>query len=253
METITESRAHGVLTLTLQNGVAHPLSLGMIRALHAAIDRAQTDDTRVIVVHGPGRIFSAGHDLKEIAAHRADPDRGAAYVTELFEACAAMMQALATSAKPSIAQVEGLATAAGLQLVAACDLAFLADTARVCLPGIRRGGFCTTPAVAVARKASRAALMELTLTGAEKPADWALRAGLATEVLPADSLAAHVAQTAATLAARFSAQSQAGLVATRAQIDQPLAEAYASATRAMIGHFMDPDLADPVLPQRAAE
>ena len=252
MTTITETRANGVLTLTLQNGVAHPLSLGMIRALDAAIARAQTDaETRVIVLHGPGRIFSAGHDLKEIAAHRADPDRGAAYIAELFEACATMMQALAGSAKPTIARVEGLATAAGLQLIASCDLAYLAEGARVCLPGIRRGGFCTTPAVAVARKASRAALMELVLTGAEKSADWALRAGLATEVLPADALEARVTQTAETLAGRFSPISQHGLAATRAQIDLPLAQAYATATQAMIGHFMDPALPDPALPRKA--
>lgn len=252
MTPITETSAEGVLTLTLQNGVAHPLSLGMIRALHDAIDRAQTDATRVIVIHGPGRIFCAGHDLKEIAAHRADADRGAAYVTALFEACAAMMQALATSRKPTIARVEGLATAAGLQLVASCDLAFLAETARVCLPGIRRGGFCTTPAVAVARKASRAALMDLLLSGAEKSADWALRAGLATEVLPEDALAGHVAQTARLLASRLSPISEDGLAATRAQIALPLDQAYATATAAMIGHFMDPALPDPVLPRRPA-
>lgn len=254
MSTISESRAGGILTLTLENGVAHPLSLGMIRALHRAIDGAQTDlETRVIVIHGPGRIFSAGHDLKEIAAHRADPDRGAAYVRDLFESCAAMMQALATSRKPSIAWVEGLATAAGLQLIAACDLAFLSDKARVCLPGVKRGGFCTTPAVGVGRKASRAALLELLLTGAEKPADWALRAGLATEVLPEAELAARVAEMAETLAGRFSAISENGLAATRQQVELPLDQAYALATEAMIGHFMDPALPDPVLARKAAE
>ncbi|WP_334193801.1 enoyl-CoA hydratase-related protein [Pararhodobacter sp.] len=253
MSTITESRAGGILTLTLENGVAHPLSLGMIRALHRAVEGAQSDpETRVIVVHGPGRIFSAGHDLKEIAAHRADPDRGAAYIRDLFESCAAMMQALAGSRKPTIARVEGLATAAGLQLIAACDLAFLSESARVCLPGVKRGGFCTTPAVGVARKASRAALMELLLTGAEKSADWALRAGLATEVLPDAALAAHVAEVAETLAGRFSPISENGLAATRQQLDLPLDQAYALATEAMIGHFMDPALRDPALPGKPA-
>ncbi|MCB1389823.1 MAG: enoyl-CoA hydratase/isomerase family protein [Rhodobacteraceae bacterium] len=252
-EMLAETRDEGVLTLTLGAGVAHPLSLGLIRALHAAIGTAQTDGTKVIVIHGPGRIFCAGHDLKEIAAHRADPDRGRAYVTALFEECAAMMQALATSRKPTVARVEGLATAAGLQLVASCDLAYFGRGARVCLPGIKRGGFCTTPAVAVARKASPAALMDLVLSGAEKPADWALAAGLATEVLSEADLAPRVAEVAATLAGRFSAISEDGLAATRAQRDLPLAEAYALATEAMIGHFMDPALPDPVLPRKAAE
>lgn len=253
MSTITESRAGGILTLTLENGVAHPLSLGMIRALHEAITGAQSDpETRVIVIHGPGHIFSAGHDLKEIAAHRADHDRGAAYIRDLFEDCAAMMQALAGSRKPTIARVEGLATAAGLQLIASCDLAFLSEHARVCLPGVKRGGFCTTPAVGVASKASRAALMELVLTGAEKPADWALRAGLATEVLPDADLAARVAEVAETLAGRFSPISENGLAATRQQLELPLDQAYALATEAMIGHFMDPALRDPVLPGKAA-
>ena len=254
MDPISISRAEGVLTLTLENGVAHPLSLGMIRALHSALAGAQDDpETRVILIHGPGRIFCAGHDLKEIAAHRADADDGRAYVTELFTECAALMQALAQSRKPTVARVEGLATAAGLQLVAACDMAFASDTARFCLPGIRRGGFCTTPSVAVARATHRKALMALALTGEEKSADWALQKGIVTEVLSEADLPARVAEITQTLASRFSAISEAGLAATRAQMALPLDQAYAIATEAMIGHFMDPALPDPPLGRKAAE
>ncbi|MCA2012447.1 enoyl-CoA hydratase/isomerase family protein [Cereibacter sphaeroides] len=254
MEPISITRAEGVLTLTLENGVAHPLSLGMIRALHEAVSAAQDDDeTRVILIHGPGRIFCAGHDLKEVAAHRADADGGRAYVTELFTECAAMMQAVATSHKPTVVRVEGLATAAGLQLIAACDLAFASDSARFCLPGIRRGGFCTTPSVAVARATHRKALMALALTGEEKNADWALSQGILTEVLPEAELPARVAEITQTLASRFSAISQAGLAATRAQMALPLNQAYAVATEAMIGHFMDPALPDPPMGKKAAE
>ena len=192
-----------MLTLTLGNGVAHPLSLGMIRALHQAInDAVANPDVRVIVIDGPGHIFCAGHDLKEIARHRADDDGGRAYLNTLFEACADLMQAIARCPKPTIAAVEGIATAAGLQLVAACDLAFAADTATFCLPGVRSGGFCTTPAVAVARSVGRKALMELLLSGEDRGADWALRVGLVNEVLPVAELASRVETFARTLATR---------------------------------------------------
>ena len=246
MEPVSPCLADGVLTLTLGGGPAHPLSRGMISALHRAVTAAQDDPAvRVLVIHGPGRIFCAGHDLKEIAAHRADPDGGAAYLTDLFDACAVLMQALVNSRKPTIAQVEGIATAAGLQLVAACDLAFAGPGARFCLPGIRRGGFCTSPAVAVGRRLGQGALMDLLLSGDEKPADWALRHGLVTAVVPDADLGAHVADRARTLAARFSPVAEAGLAATRAQLALPLADAYALASRAMVAAFLDPALPEP--------
>ena len=135
-----------VRVVTLGGGKAHVLSLDMIRALHAAIDAE--DDTTVIVLRAPGHIFCAGHDLKEIARHRADADDGRAYLEELFRACGAMMQAVTFSPRPVLAVVEGIATAGGLQLVAACDLAFATPSATFCLPGVVNGGFCTTPAVA---------------------------------------------------------------------------------------------------------
>src|SRR5699024_6848970 len=114
----------GVLTLTLGAGPAHPLSAGMIAELRAALARAETDDAvRVVIIHGPGKIFCAGHDLKEIARHRSDQDLGLAYIKRLFNDCGALMQAVTRSPKPTIAMVEGIATAGGLQLVAACDLA----------------------------------------------------------------------------------------------------------------------------------
>lgn len=236
-----QSRAEGVQTLTLDNGPAHPLNRALIGALHDAIRAAEADpETRVIVIHGPGRIFCAGHDLKEIARHWADPDQGLAYLTDLFEACAALMQALATCRCPTIAMVEGIATAAGLQLVAACDLAFASETARVCLPGVRNGGFCTTPAVAVSRCVTRKHLMELLLSGEDRSAVWALNAGLFNAVLPPDALAAHVQGFARTLASRNPGPIAAGKTCTLAHLNSPLAQAYAAATATMIGHFMDP-------------
>ena len=240
---LTQELDQGVLTLTLGAGPAHPLSLALIAALRAAYAGAESDPAvRVIVLHGPGRIFCAGHDLKEMARHRQDADQGLAYLTELFEACAALMLGIGRHRCPSIARVEGIATAAGLQLVAACDLAFATPEARFCLPGIRRGGFCTTPGVAVSRSLGRKALMDLMLSGDEKSADWALAAGLVNAVLPADGLAAHVTGLARTLARRYTPVSEAGRACTLAHLDLPLEAAYAEATRTMIGHFMDPAL-----------
>ncbi|MGA0925166.1 MAG: enoyl-CoA hydratase-related protein, partial [Lutimaribacter sp.] len=131
----------GVLTLTLGRAPAHPLSLALIEALHSALDAAaENPQARVMVLSGPGHIFCAGHDLKEIAAHRQDPDQGHAFLTQLFDACAQMMQRLASLPQPTIAMVDGIATAAGLQMAASCDLVFASDRASFCLPGVNNGG-----------------------------------------------------------------------------------------------------------------
>lgn len=242
MTALIDSRLEaGVLTLTLQNGVAHPLSLAMIEALHDAL-RAAADDpqTRVIVLHGPGRIFCAGHDLKEIAAHRSDPDRGKAYLTELFEKCSAMMQAITDAPQPVIAVVEGMATAGGLQLVAACDLAYATPAARFCLPGVNNGGFCTTPAVAVSRNLTRKQIMELALSGEAFGADWALQNGLINRILPDDQILDFTSEFARRLATRNSTALAQGKRTLYAHLHLPLDQAYAMATEIMIGHFMDP-------------
>lgn len=239
---VTASREAGVLTLTLGAGKAHPLSLAMIEALHAELKAAETDpEARVIVIHGPGHIFCAGHDLKEIARHRDDPDHGEAFLRSLFEACARMMQAVHDHPRPTIAMVEGIATAAGLQLVAACDLAFASHDATVCLPGVKNGGFCTTPAVAVSRAVGRKHLMQLALSGAPQSAKWALGAGLFNEVLDPEALGARVREFAQELATRNPTPIALGKQATYAHLDLPLAQAYDMATEVMIGHFMDPD------------
>ncbi|NVK97209.1 enoyl-CoA hydratase/isomerase family protein [Ruegeria pomeroyi] len=236
-----EVLSEGVLTLTLGRAPAHPLSRAMIAALHDALRRAMGDDhVHVLVIHGPGRIFCAGHDLKEIGRHRADPDEGRAFVTDLFEACSALMLDLAHCPKPTIALVEGIATAAGLQLMAACDLAYASPAARFCLPGVQNGGFCTTPAVAVSRVIGRRAVTEMALTGATYDADWALAAGLINRILPEAALATHVADLAGALAARNQAPLRRGLETLNRHLELPLEQAYALATPVMVEHFMDP-------------
>lgn len=240
-ELLTQSLTDGVLTLTLGNGRAHALSHGMINALRTAIMVADADsDTRVIVIEGPGHIFCAGHDLKEIASHRADPDHGRAYLAALFEDCSTMMQALTNCRKPTIAMVDGIATAAGLQLVAACDLAYASDRATFCLPGVNNGGFCTTPAVAVSRAIGRKHMMELLLSGETRDAAWGLRTGVVNEVLGQNALRDHTYAFARKLATRNPGPISDGKTCTIAHLDQDLATAYAMATETMIGHFMDP-------------
>lgn len=237
---LAEDVTAGVRTLTLLNGRAHPLSSPMIAAIHAALIRAADDaDTRVLVITAPGHIFCAGHDLKEIARHRVDPDHGRAFLTELFNDCAAMMLALARFPKPTIAMVDGIATAAGLQMVASCDLRFVSERASFCLPGVVNGGFCTTPAVGVSRAIARGAVMELALSGAALGADWALRTGLATRVLAPDALADATRAFAQTLATRNPGPIAAGKAALDAHLALSLEDAYALATPVMVGHFMD--------------
>lgn len=231
----------GVLTLRLAAGKAHPLSLAMIHALHDQIrDARESNAVNAIVVHGPGSIFCAGHDLKEIALHRNDDDQGLAYLTQLFQDCGTMMQDLTNCPKPSIAMVEGIATAGGLQLVAACDLAFATPQARFCLPGVNNGGFCTTPAVAVSRNLSRKHVMELALSGEAMGADWALSAGLINRILPADTIEAFTMDFARTLASRHQPAISSGKAMLYRHLELPLDQAYAEATEVMIGHFMDP-------------
>lgn len=230
----------GVLTLSLGNGVAHPLSLAMIHALHDLIDQAARDEAiRAIILHGPGHIFCAGHDLKEIAAHRNDPDQGEAYLTKLFTDCSAMMLDLSNCPKPSIALVEGIATAGGLQLVAACDLAYATPDASFCLPGVLNGGFCTTPAVAVSRNLSRKHMMELALSGTPMDAHWALATGLINRILPAKDIHAHTMEFARKIASYHPPAIASGKATLYEHLELPLKQAYARATKTMIAHFMD--------------
>ncbi|MYM55753.1 enoyl-CoA hydratase-related protein [Thalassovita mangrovi] len=227
--------------LRLGKAPAHPLSRAMIRDLHAHIRQAAADpQANVIVLEGPGHIFCAGHDLKEIARHRDDPDQGLDYLRALFTECGAMMLDLALCPKPTIAVVEGIATAGGLQLAASCDLIFASDRATFCLPGVRNGGFCTTPAVAVSRNLSRKQVMEMTLSGEAFDAAWALNAGLVNRVYPPEQLLDETMAFARTLATRHPKAIADGKRMLYRQLDLPLDQAYAEATEVMIGHFMDP-------------
>src|SRR5262249_19935599 len=153
-----EERAGGLLLTLARPEQRNSLSEAMIAALQAAIDRAAEDaSVRSVVIAAKGTAFCAGHDLKELTAHRQDGDRGRAYFELLMRQCAKLMRSIVRCPKPVIAAVQGTAQAAGCQLVATCDLAVAAEEATFCTPGVNIGLFCSTPMVALARNGSRSA------------------------------------------------------------------------------------------------
>jgi enoyl-CoA hydratase/carnithine racemase len=234
---------NGAVTLTLNTPHnLNALSLAMIEALIAELDAIANDETaRVVVVAGAGSALSAGHDLREMQAHRNDCDRGRGYYVELFERCSALMQAIVALPKPVIAAVEGVATAAGCQLVAACDLALAGERARFGLSGVNFGLFCSTPLVAVGRMIPRKRAMEMALTGRLYSAADAERFGLVNHVVP-EGCALEEAQALARTVAQHSAPTLAiGKRAFYAQIERPLDEAYAVASLAMIDNLAEAD------------
>jgi enoyl-CoA hydratase/carnithine racemase len=233
----------GVATLTLQSPASrNALSLAMIEALIGEFAAIGADPSvRVVVLAGDGPALSAGHDLKELRAHRNDADRGEAFYQRVMTRCADLMRQIVDLPKPVIAAVEGVATAAGCQLVATCDLAISGDKARFALPGVSIGLFCSTPLVAVGRAVSRKHAMEMALTGALYLAHEAERFGLVNRVVPAGEALAEAQKLAAAIAARSAATVAIGKRAFYQQMEMPLAEAYALAARAMVENLAHAD------------
>ena len=233
----------GIVILTLNTPHnRNALSLDMLQALIVALDDIANDDTaRVVVLAGAGQALSAGHDLKEMQAHRNDCDRGRDFYVELFERCAALMQAVVALSKPVIAAVEGIATAAGCQLVAACDLAIAGEKARFGLSGVNYGLFCSTPLVAVGRVVSRKQALEMALTGRLYSAAEAERFGLVNRVVPEGRALEEALALARTIASHSAPTLAIGKRAFYAQIERPLDEAYALASLAMIDNLAEAD------------
>ena len=234
---------NGVVTLTLNTPHnLNALSLAMIETLIATFDALANDDSaRVVVLAGAGSALSAGHDLKEMQAHRNDCDRGRSSYVDLFARCSALMQAIVALPKPVIAAVEGVATAAGCQLVGACDLAVAGERARFGLSGVNFGLFCSTPLVAVGRAISRKRAMEMAMTGRLYSAAEAERFGLVNRVVPEGRALDEAQALARTIAQHSAAALAIGKRAFYAQIERPLDEAYAVASLAMIDNLAEPD------------
>ena len=186
--TLLESdRSGGTLILTLARPEARNcLSEAMIEALQSVIDRASEDASiRAVVIGAKGTVFSAGHDLKELTAHRADADGGRAFTKLLMHQCSKLMRSIVLCPKPVIAAVEGTAAAAGCQLVATCDLAVASENAEFGTPGVNIGLFCSTPMVALSRNVPRKQAMQMLLLGERLSARDALAYGLVNRVVPA--------------------------------------------------------------------
>ena len=231
-----------ILRLTLRNPPANLLSAAVIEALQAELDAgAKNDAVRVVVIGAEGKLFSTGHDLKEMSAHRSDPDGGRSYFEQLFARCSRLIQTIVDLPKPVIAEVDGLATAAGCQLVASCDLAIASDQARFGVNGIDVGLFCSTPAVALTRVVSRKRAMEMLLTGEMIDAATALEFGLVNRVVPRDSLRETVESFAAVIASKPPAAVALGKRAVAKQAGMSLAEAYEHTSRVMVENLLAAD------------
>lgn len=235
----SEHRA-GVLILTLaQPETRNSLSQAMIEAMQGAIDTASQDAAvRAIVVAAKGTAFCAGHDLKELTAHRTDTDGGRAFTQLLMQQCAKLMRSIVQCPKPVIAAVEGTATAAGCQLVATCDLAIASETAAFATPGVNIGLFCSTPMVALSRNVSRKRAMEMLLLGEMLPAREAAEYGLVNRVVPAGKTMDAVLKLADVIASKPPATLAIGKEAFYRQIEMPLADAYDYAAGVMVENMM---------------
>ncbi|MFD0987311.1 enoyl-CoA hydratase [Methyloligella solikamskensis] len=230
--------AVGVLTMN-RPAQRNALSLGMIAALTKEIRAlGQEPDVKVIVLTGDGPAFSSGHDLKELTKHRADEDNGRSFFVNVMTACSRLMLSVVRSPKPVIAAVNGIATAAGCQLVASCDLAVASDDSRFATPGVNIGLFCSTPMVTLSRNVPRKAAMEMLLTGEMVPAEDAKAMGLINRAVPADRLMEETMAFAETIASKPTATVKIGKEAFYRQAELTLDEAYGYAATVMVDNML---------------
>jgi enoyl-CoA hydratase/carnithine racemase len=223
-------------------GRRNALSEAMLRALlHAFHEVAHDSSVRAIVIAAEGSVFCAGHDLKELTAHRRETDEGRGSFDNVFALCSALMQTVVASAKPVIAAVEGMATAAGCQLVASCDLAVAGERAGFCTPGVNIGLFCATPMVALSRAVSRHHALEMLLLGDPIPASEAFRIGLVNRVVPEGKALSEALALAGRIASKSPEAVATGKAAFTRQADLPLAAAYEQMSRVMVDNLLGAD------------
>ena len=230
-----------VRVLTLNRPKARNcLSMALMQALQTALaEAAETDNVRAVVLAASGPAFSSGHDLKELTARRNDPDRGRGFFEETMQTCAKMMLTIVRLPKPVIAAVNGIATAAGCQLVASCDLAVAATDARFATPGVNIGLFCSTPMVALSRNLSRKATMEMLLLGEMVEAEEALRLGLVNRVVEPDRVVNEAVAFGRKVASKPARTLKIGKEAFYRQLEMPLDEAYRYTAGVMVENMLD--------------
>jgi len=240
---LSDLGVEGVLRLTLNNPQRrNALSDAMLAHLQSAFDAARENpEIRVIILAANGPAFCAGHDLKEMTAGRQAADKGREYFARVMARCAGVMQSIVQCPKPVIAEVNGVATAAGCQLVASCDLAIAANSARFSTPGVHIGLFCSTPMVALSRNVARKHAMEMLLTGDMISADYAAEIGLINRAVPKNRLRGDTMALAAKIASKSSMTLATGKQAFYAQAEMPLSQAYSYTSEVMVENMLAQD------------
>ena len=225
---IKEKSSKGILRLTMNNlDQKNALSENMISILKHELEDASSDQSvRVIVLAANGNVFCSGHDLKEITSARENEDNGHEFFKRLFDHCSKLMQLIVNSTQPVIAEVDGIATAAGCQLVASCDLAIASTKSKFATPGVNIGLFCSTPMVALSRNVQKKNAMEMLLTGDFIDAEKAKEIGLINNVFKSESLSGEVKKLAEKIASKSSMTVSTGKRAFYTQAEMSLSEAY---------------------------
>lgn len=234
---------NGVLRIVMQRPEQlNALSTQMMATLSKTLEDAATNsEVRVVLLGAEGKVFCAGHDLRELTAARAELDGGKARFEQIMRQCSDLMQQIVRLPKPVIAVVTGVATAAGCQLVASCDLAIATDTATFCTPGVNIGLFCSTPMVALSRNVAPKQAMEMLLTGEGIDASTAKEFGLINRIVPGDYLEQVVQKYAEVIASKSSSTVKIGKEAFYKQLEMPLSEAYDFAAQTMVKNMMSKD------------
>lgn len=230
----------GITTLTLNSpSNLNALSDAMLAALQSTLNELADDrDAKVVILEGAGKVFCAGHDLKEMTRGRDGDDGGKAYFQDLFARCGQVMQTITRIPQPVIAKVHGIATAAGCQLVASCDLAIAANGTRFGVNGINIGLFCSTPMVALTRNVGRKQAFEMLTTGKFIMADRAAEIGLINRAVEHDDLAGEVDELAQVLVSKMDGTLKIGKTAFYDQITMPLDQAYEFTGDVMVQNMM---------------
>tara|TARA_B110000093_G_scaffold183318_1_gene233540 strand:- start:6010 stop:6795 length:786 start_codon:yes stop_codon:yes gene_type:complete len=244
---ILERHDTGAVTRLVMNAPErlNALSDEMLAALHTSLDEIANDrSVRAVIISGNGKAFCAGHDLKQMTTGRQAEDGGRAYFKDLFDRCAAMMARVQSLPQPVIAQVHGIATAAGCQLVATCDLAIAAQGTKFGVNGVNIGLFCSTPMVALSRNIGRKQAFEMLTTGAFIEAERAGTLGLINRVVAAEALENEAIALAKTVASKLGTAVKIGKEAFYNQIEMNVADAYAYTGDVMVENMLDRDTSE---------
>ncbi|MDC0233005.1 enoyl-CoA hydratase [Pelagibacteraceae bacterium] len=240
---IIENIQDSILKITLNNpSHQNTLSLDVINRLKKIIEDADNNnEVKVIILTSSGKIFSAGHNLKEINTHRTDKDKGLDFFTSLINSCSDLMLSIIHNSKPVIAEVNGVATAAGCQLVASCDLAYASDSSKFATPGVNIGLFCSTPMVALSRLVKNKHAMEMLLTGDFILADKAKSIGLINNFFKEEYLTKETFLIANKIRKKSSLTLKIGKKAFYKQSEMKITDAYKYASEVMIKNMMEED------------